>query len=234
MTVKTSLTQTLTIQSLENGDRLTRAEFERRYNLMPDVKKAELIEGVVYMGSPVRQKNHSIPNGSMVGWLVVYQIATPGVEFGDNGTVILDADNEVQPDGFLRVEVGGQSILNEKDYVEGAPELIVEISASTASYDLHDKKNVYRRSGVKEYLVWRVRDGAFDWFRLQEGKYVGVEPEADGIIRSQVFPGLWLDKSALLAGNLAKVFEVLQQGIATSEHQAFVDKLAAASAAESE
>jgi Uma2 family endonuclease len=145
----------------------------------------------------------------------------------DNATVILDADNEVQPDALLRIEAGGQSIINEDDYIEGAPELIVEIAASTASYDLHAKKNVYRRSGVKEYLVWRVYDRDLDWFRWQEGEYIKIEPEADGIIRSAVFPGLWLDKSALLAGGLAKVLEVVGQGLSCSEHQSFVEGLAA-------
>lgn len=116
---------------------------------------------------------------------------------------------------MLRIENGGQSRITEDDYVEGAPELIVEIAASTASYDLHEKLKVYRRNQVQEYLVWRVYDNAFDWFKLDEGKYIQLKSDAEGIIRSQFFPGLWLDKSALLLGNLAQVLKVLQQGLNT-------------------
>ncbi|OKH40606.1 hypothetical protein NIES2119_02145 [[Phormidium ambiguum] IAM M-71] len=213
-----------TLPPLENGDKLTRREFERRYQAMPEVKKAELIEGIVYMASPVRAKKHGKPHSWIIGWLVAYEAATPGVETLDNATVRLDADNEPQPDASLRIEQGGQSRISEDDYVEGAPELIVEIAASTASIDLHQKLNVYRRNGVQEYLVWRIYDGEFDWFRLNAGEYIKVEPDANGIIYSIVFPGLWLDKEALLTGDLAKILEVLQQGLASQEHQDFVQQ----------
>ena len=144
----------------------------------------------------------------------------------DNATVRLDADNEPQPDALLRIEQGGQSTISEDDYVERAPELIIEIAASTASIDLHQKLKVYRRNGVQEYLVWRIYDNELDWFRLNNGEYMKLEPEHNGIIPSQVFPGLWLDKAALLTGNLAKVLEGLQQGLARQEHQDFVQQLA--------
>ena len=212
----------LTIPPLENGDKLTRAEFERRYDAMPNLKKAELIEGVVYLASPLRFRSHGKPHAGIMTWLGTYEAATPGVEVGDNPTVRLDADNEPQPDALLRIENGGQSRISEDDYVEGAPELIVEIAASTASYDLHEKLKVYRRNQVQEYLVWRVYDNAFDWFKLDEGKYIQLESDAEGIIRSQFFPGLWLDKSALLSGDLAQVLKVLQQGLSTVEHQNFI------------
>ncbi|GAA6616609.1 Uma2 family endonuclease [Scytonema sp. NUACC26] len=215
----------LTIPPLENGDKLTRHEFERRYHAVPNLKKAELIEGVVYVASPVRAKKHGKPHANIMGWLVAYEAATPGVETLDNTTVRLDADNEPQPDALLRIEQGGQSRITEDDYVEGAPELIVEIAASTASYDLSEKLKVYRRNQVQEYLVWRVYDRQFDWFRLQQGEYVQLEPNPDDIVCSQVFPGLWLAKSALLSGDLAKVLAVLQQGLSTLEHQSFVEQL---------
>ncbi|MCL1471823.1 Uma2 family endonuclease [Argonema antarcticum] len=215
----------LTIPPLENGDKLTRAEFERRYEAMPEVKKAELIEGMVYMASPLRFESHAEPHAYIMGWLATYKAGTPGVRLGDNPTVRLDADNEPQPDALLRIEQGGRSRISDDDYVEGATELIVEIAASTASLDLHKKLTVYRRNGVQEYLVWRVYDRQFDWFRLNAGEYIQVDPNADGIICSQIFPGLWLDKAALLGGNLAKVLEILQQGLATQEHQAFVQQL---------
>ena len=139
---------------------------------------------------------------------------------GDNATAIIDADNEVQPDALLRIETGGQSRITD-DYVEGAPELIVEIASSSASYDLHQKLKVYRRNQVQEYLVWRVYDRQFDWFRLKAGEYIKLEPNADGVICSQIFPALWLDTRALLAGDLAKVLTVLQLGLSSGENQIF-------------
>ncbi|WP_341528568.1 Uma2 family endonuclease [Nostoc sp. UHCC 0302] len=215
-----------TLPPLENGDKLTRPEFERRYDAMPQVKKAELIEGIVYMASPLRFRSHGKPHAYIMGWLATYEATTPGVELGDNATVRLDADNEPQPDALLRFEIGGQSRISDDDYVEGAPELIVEIAASSVSIDLHEKLKVYRRNQVQEYLVWRVYDRQFDWFKLREGEYIQLESNADGVICSQIFPGLWLEKSALLAGNLAKVLEILQQGLVSEEHQTFVEKLA--------
>ncbi|RCJ26771.1 hypothetical protein A6770_26065 [Nostoc minutum NIES-26] len=212
----------LTIPPLENGDKLSRHEFERRYHAMPNLKKAELIEGVVYVASPLRIKSHGEPHAYIIAWLGVYIAATLGVGLADNTTVLLDADNEVQPDAILRIEQAGQSRISENDYVEGAPELIVEIAVSSASYDLHEKLKVYRRNQVQEYLVWRVYDRQFDWFRLQEGEYIQLEANTDDIVCSQVFPGLWLAKSALLSRDLAKVLAILQQGLSTPEHQEFV------------
>jgi len=217
----------LTIPPLENGDKLTRWEFERRYQAMPHLKKAELIEGIVYMASPLRFESHAEPHANIIGWLALYKAATPGVRLGDNATVRLDIDNEPQPDALLRIDKGGQSIISQDDYVEGAPELIVEIAASSASYDVHQKLNVYRRNQVQEYLVWRFYEQEFDWFRLQAGEYIKLEPDSDGIIRSQIFPGLWLDKNALLMGDLGKVLVILQRGLETAEHRDFVNKLTA-------
>ena len=215
------------IPPLEAGDRLTRHEFERRYEAMPNVKKAELIEGVVHMPSPVRHNVHGKPHAMMMVWLGNYLAATPGVDFSDNATVRLDPENEMQPDAFLRLEpaAGGKSRISADDYVEGAPELIVEIASSSASYDLHDKLRVYRRNGVQEYLVWRVSDEEVDWFELQEGRYVALPADADGIVRSRVFPGLWLAAEALLDGDLAAVLRVVQSGLASAGHAAFAARL---------
>ncbi|ALF54925.1 hypothetical protein ACX27_22230 [Nostoc piscinale CENA21] len=218
-------TELLTTPPLENGDKLTRAEFERRYHAMPYLKKAELIEGVVYVVSPLRIKSYGEPHAYIIAWLGVYKAATPGVGCANNTTVLLDSDNEPQPDALLRVEQGGQSRITEEDYLEGAPELIVEIAASSASYNLHEKLKVYRRNQVQEYLVWRVYDRQFDWFRLNEGEYIQLTPNSDDVICSLVFPGLWLAKSALLSGDLAQVLATLQQGLSTPEHQTFVEKL---------
>lgn len=185
---------------------------------MPHRKKAELIERVVYMASPLRMKSHGKPHAHIITWLGTYEAATPGVEVGDNTTVRLDLDNEPQPDALLRIEKGGQSRISEDDYVEGAPELIVEIAASTASIDLHDQLKVYRRNQVQEYIVWRVYEQELDWFRLTQGEYIKLSPNAEGIICSEVFPGLWLAKSALLTGDLTTVITTLQKGLETSQH----------------
>jgi Uma2 family endonuclease len=148
-----ALTSPFTIPPLENGDRLNRFEFERRFNTMPHLKKAELIEGIVYMAAALRFRSHGQPHGAVMTWLGVYATATPGVVLGDNPTVRLDLDNEPQPDAVLLIEAacGGQARISEDDYVEGAPELVIEIAASSAAIDLHDKKHAYRRNGVKEY-----------------------------------------------------------------------------------
>ncbi|MDJ1173379.1 Uma2 family endonuclease [Roseofilum capinflatum] len=212
-----TLSPTLTLPPLENGDRLTRSEFERRYATMPHLKKAELIEGTVYMASALRAKSHGKPHAQIMAWLGAYWAATPGVELLDNATVRLDRNNEPQPDALLRIETDGQSTISEDDYVEGPPELIVEIAASSASIDLNQKRNIYCRNQVQEYLVWRTYDGAFDWFCWQNGEYVLLNADADGICRSLVFPGLWLAKDALLAGDLAQVLAVLQQGVRDRE-----------------
>ena len=220
-------TETIPILPLDSGDHLTRSEFERRYQAMPFLKKAELIEGVVYVPSPVRYTSHAKPHGFVVAWISVYAAATPGVDFGDNATVRLDMDNEPQPDVLLRIDeqLGGQSRVSPDDYIEGGPELLIEVAASSASYDLHDKLNVYRRNQVQEYLVWRVHEQQFDWWRLREGDYVPLQADAAGIVRSEVFPGLWLAVPALLDGNLAEVLGVQQTGVETPEHLGFVEQL---------
>ena len=213
------------ILPLENGDRLSRIEFERRYTAMPKLKKAELIEGVVHRGSPVRAKSHGQPHAAIMALLSSYWIATPGISLLDNATVRLDLDNEPQPDALLRIELGGQSLVSDDDYVDGAPELIVEIAASSATYDLHDKKRVYRRNGVQEYVVWQVLDNKLDWFSLQSGEYVLLTPDDNGVVRSLVFPGLWLAVPLLLAGDLANAIAVLQSGLTTPEHAQFIELL---------
>jgi len=218
---------TITLLPLESGDRLTRTEFERRYQAMPHLKKAELIEGVVYVPSPVRSTSHAQPHGFIITWLGVYTAATPGVELNDNATVRLDLDNEPQPDALLRLDerVGGQSRLSPDDYIEGGPELIVEIAASSAAYDVHDKLRVYRRNQVQEYLVWQVHEHRLDWWRLQDGAYVPLPADTRGVVRSIVFPGLWLAIPALLAGQLAEVLATLHAGLATPTHRAFLEQL---------
>jgi Uma2 family endonuclease len=159
----------------------------------------------VYMPSPVRSPHHSRPHALIVTWLGVYVSQQPALLLEDNATVFLDDRAEVQPDAFLwRPEPGGPR-LTEDGYVEGAPQLVVEVSASSATYDLHVKKEAFRRNGVQEYVVWRVLDRAIDWFRLQDSAYVPIEPNVDGTIESAQFPGLGLHVQSMLAGDLAAV-----------------------------
>jgi len=215
------------IPPLENGDRLTRTEFERRYEAMPELKKAELIEGVVHMPSPVRQRYHGRQHSHLNFWLCAYEGSTLGVEVGDSSTVRLDLDNMPQPDCllFVQPELGGQVRIGTKGYIEGAPDLVAEVASSSVSYDLGDKLRAYWRNGAREYVVWRVLDREIDWFVLHEQRYEPLKPAADGILRSTVFPGLWLDPAALIRGNVNAVFAIVQQGLSSPEHADFVARL---------
>jgi len=215
------------VPPLQNGDRLTRSEFERRYTAMPHVKKAELIEGTVYIASPLRFELHAEPHGDLMIWLGNYKVATPGVRMGDNPTVRLDLDNEPQPDALLMIDpaCGGNAYIGSDGYVEGAPELVAEVAASSAAIDLGDKKRVYRRNGVKEYIVWQVFDQKLDWYHLTEDDYIALEMKKGGVISSLTFPGLWLDVSAMLIGDMNKVLTVLRQGLETKAHLKFVQQL---------
>ncbi len=162
-----------------------------------------------------------------MGWLLTYDAATPGVSSYDNTTVRLDLDTEPQPDALLRIEeaCGGQSRISEDDYVEGPPELIVEVAHSSAAYDLHDKKRAYRRNGVQEYVVWQIEEERVDWFVLEEGAYISLSPDENGHVASRVFPGLVLDVGALLDADLSSVLSCVQAQIGGEAHQAFANRL---------
>lgn len=190
------------LPSLQSGDRLTREEFHRRYAARPDIRRAELIDGVVYVASPTRFSLHDEPAGAIVFWLFAYAGRHPDVKAGGSATLFLGED-EVQPDAFLfRVDPAGRGPReNAEGYLEGAPQLVVEVAASSVSYDLGTKLGLYLRSGVREYIVWRVPHRAIDWFRLRDGEYVRVEPNGHGTIESEPFPGLRLDIPKMLAGD---------------------------------
>lgn len=214
------------IPPLESGDELSRDEFERRYDAMPDLKKAELIEGVVYVSSPVRAETHGNQQFQLVGALAVYAAFTPHVHGSDNATVRLDLDNEPQPDQVLYIapEKGG-AVRIEDGYIVGAPELASEISSSSTSMDLGKKFHVYRRNGVREYLVWRVLDNAIDWFVLEGAEFRPLAADAQGIYRSRQFPGLWPHAAALIAGDLPLVHRTLQEGLQSAEHVTFIEEV---------
>ncbi len=195
---------------LESGECLHSREFLRRYARMSRLKKAELIEGIVYMGSPVSVR-HAKPDNLIQLWLGAYASQHPGIEALTNATVILDAENTVQPDALLRrlPEHGGLSRVNEDGYLAGPPELIVEVASSSASIDLRDKRRAYCRNGVREYLVWLVTESRLEWFCLEDDEYRSQLPDADGLLQSRVFPGLRVSVASLLAGDTAKVLEAL-------------------------
>jgi hypothetical protein len=215
------------IPPLENGDRLSRAEFERRYENMPLLKKAELIKGLVLMGPPVRFVQHGRPHATAVGWLTYYASRTPGVEVGDNTTLRLGEDNEPQPDLLLRIpeELGGSSHVDADGYLRGPVELVFEIAASSVNVDAHDKLDVYAAAGVAEYIIWRVEDSEIDFFRLRDRRYEPMKPDAAGLLKSETFPGLWLDPAALLHGDLPRLLAQVDVGTATAGHSDFVGRL---------
>lgn len=212
---------------LKNGDRLSRAEFERRYQAMPANCWAELIEGEVHMPSPVRVKHHGAPHLDLMAFLGVYSHFTPGVNGAGNATVRLDMENEPQPDGLLYIEpdCGGRIRIDEDDFINGAPELAAEVSASTIAADLGKKFRAYRRNQVQEYIVWRVMDKVLDWFTWQSGNYQRLDATPEGVIKSLVFPGLWLDVPAILRGDFPQAHATLQQGLNSPEHADFVARL---------
>ncbi len=208
---------------LQNGDRMSRAEFHAGYQQTPDDFKAELIEGIVYVASPLR-RNHGVHHVFLSGLMFLYQGKTRGVEPGDNCSLFLGDDSEPQPDLYLRVlpEFGGHSRTDANDYVVGAPELVLEIAISSRSLDLHAKKRMYQRYGVKEYLVVVPLEETIYWFDLEHN----LELESElGIIKSRQFPGLWLDVAAISLRNHDAAVRLLEQGLASPEHAAFVEQL---------
>jgi len=198
---------------------------------MPPETKAELVGGVVYMPSPVGL-DHADEDDDLALWYGLYKRSTKGLCSGKNATVILGEFGEVQPDGHLRIpeELEGQT-RTEGRYIVGAPELVVEIAQSSRDYDLNEKKADYERAGVLEYLVVELDRHRIHWFILRDERFASLRPGRDGIYRSKVFPGLWLDPAALFARDLDRLIQVLEQGLASPEHAKFVAKLAKAKAA---
>jgi Uma2 family endonuclease len=214
------------IPPLQNGDRLTAEEFERRYDAMPGLKKAELIDGVVYVAPPVSLEDHGAPHFDLVAWLGLYCFATLGVRGGDNATLRLPLQNRPQPDAFLFIEParGGQ-VRIEDGYVVGGPELVAEVAATSANYDLHDKLAVYQRNNVREYVVWRVFDREVDWFVLRGGRYERLALSPEDLYQSEILPGLWLHPAALVNADMTELGRTAQRGIGSPEHAAFVARL---------
>ena len=220
------LSKKIFVPPLENGDRLTREEFHRRYEAMPEKVKAELIKGVVYFRIKTTA-TRAEANAAMVGLIGLYSSNTLGTSFVLHVSLMIDKKSEAQPDAVLRIKenYGGKSWINDRDYLEGAPELVVEIASSSASYDLHDKLEMYEQKGVQEYIVWRVLDKQIDWFGLEKEKYKKFVRNKQGIIESKVFPGLRLNVKAMLKDDLQKVLSDLQKGLESKKYKDFVGQL---------
>jgi Uma2 family endonuclease len=207
------------------GDRLTRDQFFRLWEMHPEIERAELIGGVVYMPSPV-SLDHGEIEDDVGGWIFEYRTATPGTASGTNATAIM-LEDAPQPDRHLRIlpECGGKS-WREGKYLRGAPELMAEVSLSSASYDLHQKYDLYEQAGVQEYLAVLVYEREIRWHVLVESRFEVMPPDADGIWRSRAFPGLWLDGEALLQRDIAKVLATLRNGLDSPGHRQFIERLA--------
>ena len=214
------------VPPLRNGDHLTVPEFERRYWAMPEVKNAELVEGIVIMPSPVSDF-HSDGHAVLAELLRRYSWQTEGTKCHLNPSVRLDGKNEYQPDVLLRICSGplAKSKVATDRFFEGAPELVAEISVSSIGYDLHEKKAVYQRNLIQEYLVWQVMDSRIQWFGLEQGEFAELKSRADGVVCSRVFPGLWLDIHAMLNDDPDKPSRVLDKGVKSAGHRAFVKRL---------
>ena len=215
-----------TLPPLEAGQCLDQPTFHERYEAMPPDTRAELVGGVVCMPSPMRG-DHGNTSRIAAGWLFHYQLKTPGIPGEDGCTVKLDNQGEPQPDHMLHLppELGGKTSLDDKGYLTGPPELVVEIARSSRSYDLKQKRADYERAGVIEYVVVELDPNRIHWFIRSGSRFKKLAPGPDGIYRSKIFPGLWLDAEALFAENRQRLIEVLEQGLATPEHAAFVANL---------
>ncbi len=207
-----------------NGDRMKQPEFHRRYEAYPKDVKFELVGGVVYMASPLRRP-HAMYHITLSLALATYEAGTSGVEASDNATAILGEESEPQPDLALRIlpECGGQSRVNEDEYYTGPPELIAEIAHSSRAIDMNQKREDYERAGVLEYLVLCVEERELHWFHFPSRRMIRADRQ--GIARSRVFPGLWIDVHALLERNNARLTAAVQQGLASPGHAAFVKRL---------
>ena len=211
------------VPSLRDGDRLTRDEFMLRWEAMPDLKFVELLDGVVHMPSPV-SNSHNLLVPRITWWLIQYADATPGCEAGSDGTWLMSPDTAPQLDASLRIAANGSSHL-EKIYLAGAPELAIEVSYSSAARDLGIKSDLYRRHGVREYLVILAQENDVLWREVVKGRYRKLAADPEGVIHSSVFPGLRLDTPALWAKDWPKLRATQEAGLATPEHAAFVRRV---------
>ena len=238
------ITKPTAVPPIRDGDRMNSEEFMRRYEAMPEGTRAELLGGVVHVNRwvengtngkacvmpPISSGGHGRPHFRLMHWLGDYAEATPGTCGEAPTTLHLTPESDaVEPDGvfYTEPEFGGHVAFGEDGYLHGAPELVIEISNTSAPHDLNLKRDIYEAAGVSEYLVWNVAVGRIVWFRRNRaGRFVEIRPDTEGVLRSAAFPGLWLDAAAMLARDFGRVGEALQRGLASPEHAKFAAKLA--------
>ena len=211
--------------ALIHGDTMNADEFLRRYEVVDEDTKAELLDGVVYMFNEFLSTQwHAAPDGLLQTWMGYYAIETPGVQTCPNATIYFGPKDVLQPDGILRLapEMGGRSVIDKKGMLEGPIEFVAEIGASSAAFDVGEKREAYLKSGVSEYLAWDTKKSAIHWWHNDHGDYVPFDPDANGIIRSRAFPGLWLDTGALLKRDGKALMAALKKGLRSAEHKRFV------------
>lgn len=216
---------------LENGDRMDRATFHALYEQCPPGFRAELIMGVVHLPSPASAR-HGGPHGRLVQWVCNYAEETDGTEGLDNTSNLIDEESEPQPDAMLRIrpECGGQTWDDAKGFVHGTCELVAEVANASVSIDLYRKREMYEAAGVQEYVVWVVKQQRVIWLARDSGRFVDLSPDADGLLKSRAFPGLWLDPVAVWDKTSRRLTAALRRGLATPEHAAFVARLEAEAA----
>lgn len=215
------------IPPFENGERMDQETFHALYERTPKGFRAELIGGVVHVPSPVSLR-HGRPHRLLCQWLGEYSDETLGTDAFLEVTAILSRQSEPQPDLTLIItpEAGGQTTVNASDYLTGAPELAVEVSNSTAGIDLNEKLTDYERYGVREYLVVVMREREVRWFVRRKDRFTPMKPVADGVLKSRVFPGLWLDTAGVFDRSATRLLATLRKGLASPEHAKFAAKLA--------
>ena len=200
-------------------------EFLERWVALPNLKYAELINGVVYMPSPL-SRDHGVPDNMIATWIGMYCWNTPGTEAGSNLTYLFSAKNVPQPDQSLRIlPAHGGRTKDQGNLNAGPPELAIEVSVSSLNFDLGDKLTMYELEKVQEYLIVDVKNQQIHWHQLVDNKYQRLEPDDAGVLKSIVFPGLWLNGQALFDHDTSLLQSVLQQGLHSPEHTEFIERL---------
>jgi len=216
----------IAVRPLQGGERMRRNEFERRFDATPGLKRAELVEGTVWIPPQMGEVRYGSARMALIGLIGSYCAATPGVSGGAHGHIRLDAVNMPQPDVSVHLgkAYGGQSRIDADGYLEGAPEFVADVVRQRAEWPT-GRVEALRRNGVREFAVWRVDDCLIDWFVVRDGKQERLEMGADGVYRSRVLPGLWVDPVALLTDERARAMAVMRQGIASPEQGEFIERL---------
>lgn len=212
---------------LFDGQRLDQPSFHELYLQTPEKFRAELIDGVVYLRNGRVSAAHGEAHASLIWWLGLYSMETPGTTGLGRVTILLGPRSELEPDTTLLIdpESGGWTHTNQEGLLVGSPELVVEVSDDTLDIDMGDKKNDYERAGAAEYLLFDVPHRKIRWYAHREGRFVPLPRVDGGLYQSHAFPGLWLDEVALLRGDYKAVMAVLQRGLESPEHADFVERL---------